>query len=188
MRSASNSTTPSAPAESSARSTRVRSPCAVADDVDRRPGERRDQQEDVEGLARKAGEAAAEQVAQAVRHVERLARRGPRARSDEFATEFQCEEGVAGRRFLYPCQFGSGELEPEPLLEEPVNAAEAERADRELLEPLPGERRSSSKGIAASSPVLWVANSPTGSSRSRRSAILITPAEAGRATACHRPR
>ena len=109
-------------------------------DVDRRPGERRDQQQDVEGFARKAGEAAAEQVAKAVRHMQRLARRGPRARADELAPEFEREEGVAGRRLLHPGQLGSRELEPEALLEEPVNAAEAERADRELVEPLLGER------------------------------------------------
>jgi hypothetical protein len=72
--------------------------------------------------------------------MERLARRGPLRRADELAPEFECEEEIAGRCLLHPGQLGSRELEPEALLEEPVNAAEAERADRELVESLLGER------------------------------------------------
>ena len=109
------------------------------DDVDVRPRERGDQQQHVERLAGKAGKTAAEQLAQAVRDAERLARRRARVRSDQFPAKLQCEERVAGGRFLYTCQFGPVQLEPEPLLEETVKGTNAERAECQSLESLAGE-------------------------------------------------
>ena len=89
------------------------------DELDRRPGERSDQEQDVERLAGKPGEAAAEQLAQALGNAQRLARRGPRARADELAAELEREERVAGRRLLHAGELRARQLEPEPLLEQP---------------------------------------------------------------------
>ena len=72
---------------------------------------------------------------QALGDTQRLAAGGPRVGPDEFAAELEREERVAPGRFLYTDELRAGELEAEPLLEERVDGADAERAERDLLDP-----------------------------------------------------
>ena len=86
--------------------------------LDRRPRERGDEQQDVERLAGEACKPAAEQLAQALGHAQRLAGRRSRVRSDELAAELQREERVARGRLLHAGELRPRQLEPEPLLEQ----------------------------------------------------------------------
>ena len=118
------------------------------DQLDRRPGERRDLEEDVDRLRRQPGEAAAEQLVQALRHSQRPAGRRSRVRPDELAAELEREERVARRCLLDAGELRPRQLEPEPLLEQMVERAQAERAEREPLSRSSGKARSSSNGAA----------------------------------------
>ncbi len=102
-------------------------------EIDRRSCERRDQQQDVERLPGEACQPAAEQLAQALGHAQRLARRRSRVRSDELAAELQGKERVARGRLLHAGELGPRQLEPQPLLEQAVHGGERERADRQPL-------------------------------------------------------
>ena len=62
-------------------------------------------------------------------------RSGPRAGADELPAELEREERIAPGRFPDTDELRAGELEAEPLLEERVDGADAERAERDLLEP-----------------------------------------------------
>ena len=109
-------------------------------ELDRRSCERGDQQQDVERLAGEACQPASEQLAQALGHAQRLARRRSRVRSDELPAELQCKERVARGRLLHAGELGPRQLEPQPFLEQAVHGGERERADRQSLEPLVRER------------------------------------------------
>ena len=61
------------------------------------------------------------------------ARRRPRVRADELAPQLECEKGITGRRLLHAGELWSGQLEPEPLLEQTMHRGRAERAEREPL-------------------------------------------------------
>ena len=105
------------------------------DDLDRRPGQRCDLQQDVERVAVQAGEAATEQLTQALGDAQRPARSWSCTRSDELPAELEREEGVASRCLLHADELRSGQLEPELLLEQTMQRAERERAEREPLQP-----------------------------------------------------
>ena len=97
--------------------------------------------------------------------------------------QLEREEGVSRR--IASCTRTSlprrRQLETEPLLEQPVDGCEAERTERQLIRRRASARdRPVLKKLRAS---LRVARTPTGSSRSRRRAISITPPRPGRAAA-----
>ena len=131
-------------------------------------------------LGRQLGEAAAEQLAQALRYSQRLTGRGPRVRANQLASELEREERVTGCCLLHATELGR--------VTAPGRAAASSRLCVALRLSGPTESccrrpsakaRSSSKGLAASGVFRRVARSPTRSALSRRSAIWITPAEAG---------
>ena len=80
--------------------------------LDSRPGERGDEEQDVERLPGKTGEAAAEQLVEAFRNAERLARGRPRVRPHELTAELEREERVSGGRLLHAHELWAGQLEP----------------------------------------------------------------------------
>ena len=104
--------------------------------LDRRSGERRNLEKDVDRLGWQAGEATAEELVQALGHTQRAARRGSRVRPRELAAQLESEERIAGRRVLHPSELGPREVDPQPVAEQGMDSSEAQRADREPLEPL----------------------------------------------------
>ena len=150
------------------------------DQIDRRPGERCDSQQDVEGLAGQPREAAAEQLLQGLGHRQGSAgRQGAcpcvRARAPARARRRDCPpsppargraRGGSARARVAPRAGGA----PRPRLSGPSEI----RSSRPS-----GNARSSSKGSPSSGAFRTVASRPTGSSLSRRSAICSTAAEAG---------
>ena len=149
------------------------------DELDGRPCERRHLEEDVDRVRRQPGEAAAEQLLQALGHRQGTARRRPRVRAHELASELEREERIARRRLLHAGELGPRQLQPESLLEQAMDGCQAERAEGEPLEPRLREGALELEGLSSVGPGLTVASSPIGSSRRRRSAICSTPAEAG---------
>src|SRR5262249_18300025 len=77
------------------------------------------------------GQAAAEQLPQALRNVQDLARRRPGACADELTPQLEREERVSRRRFLDSHELRPGQVEPEPLDEQYVERTEAERSEPE---------------------------------------------------------
>ena len=116
------------------------------DELDRRPGERRGLEQDIAGVGRQAVETAAEQLAQAVGNAQGLSRRRPRVRAHELAPQLERKERITGRRLLHAGELWSGQLEPEPLLEQTMQRAERERAEREPLQPLFREEAARARG------------------------------------------
>ena len=103
------------------------------------PGRRGDEQ-DLDRLDRELGEPGAKQLPKAVRDRQRLAGLELRAATDELAAELEREERVAAARLPDPSELGSGELEAKPGLEQPVQRADAERAERQPRQPAFRER------------------------------------------------
>ena len=106
------------------RRTRSRSPCAAVTSSTRRPRERRD-------LSRTSSVSPGSRARRPPSSSRRLSGTGsawpgvgPRVRADELAAELECEERVAGGRFLHSGELRPGQLEPEPLLEQAVKRAE----------------------------------------------------------------
>ena len=60
--------------------------------------------------------------------------------ANELTPELEREERVPRCRLLYARQLGSGQLEPEPLLEQPMERTDAQRPQLELREPFLGKR------------------------------------------------
>ncbi len=108
----------------------------VGDQVDRRPGERGGLEQDVDGLRRQAGEAAAEQLVQGLGHRQGATGREPRVRTDELTAQLEREERVPRGRIGETDELRPSQLETESLLEHVVKRGQAERADRQQLEPL----------------------------------------------------
>ena len=98
-----------------------------------------DEEQDVEGLARQAGEPAAKQLPQALRHAQGAAGRRSRVRSNELTAELERKKRVACRRLLHTNELRTCQVERESLLKQAVHHSQAERAKREPLEPLFGE-------------------------------------------------
>ena len=46
----------------------------------------------------------------------------PRVRTDQLAAELEGEEGIARRRLLHSSELRAGQVEPQPLLEQPWTA------------------------------------------------------------------
>ena len=82
------------------------------DEVDRRPGERRDQEQHVDRLARKTSEPTAEELTKAFRNRERAAGRRARPGADELTAELEGKERIAGSRLADTRQLRPRELEP----------------------------------------------------------------------------
>ena len=139
------------------------------------PGRGGDEQ-DLDRLDRELGEAGAKQLPEAVRDRQRLAGLELRAAADELAAELEREERVAAARLPDPSELGPGELEAKPGLEQPVQRADAERAERQPRQPaLPGTR-----ARARSAPRHPPPRAPSRARRSARSAGAATRSEARR--------
>ena len=134
------------------------------------PGRGRDE-EDLDRLDRELGEAGAKQLPEAVRDRQRLAGLELRAAADELVAELEREERVAAARLPDPGELEPGELEAKPGLEQPVQRADAERAERQPCQPAFRNARSSSSGTSTPSASRNVARTPIRSLRRRRNAI-----------------
>ena len=88
------------------------------DELDRRPRERCDLEEDVDRLRWQPGEPAAEQLPQAFGNPQGPTGRRPRVRPNELASELEREERVARRRLLDAGELRPRQVETEPLLEQ----------------------------------------------------------------------
>ncbi len=75
-------------------------PVCLDHELDRRTGERGSEEDDVARIGRKPGEAAAEELVQALGNGQGPAGGRPGARADELAPELEREERVARRRLL----------------------------------------------------------------------------------------
>ena len=119
-------------------------PLAVAerqcDKLGRRPGERGGVQEYIQGLGGKPGQAATKEVPQAFRHANRPPGRRLRVHADQLAPELEGIKRIARGRLVQTCQLGPGQLKPEPLPEELMHPAQAERPHQAPVQPLPGKR------------------------------------------------
>ena len=93
------------------------------DQIDRRPGERRDLEQDIEGLAGSRARRPPSSSRKVSGTRQGLARRRARVRAYELAPELEREEGIARRRLLHAGELGAGQVEPEPLLEQAVQRA-----------------------------------------------------------------
>ena len=114
---------------------RLTVPVRRGDELDRRAGERRCEEDDVAGIGREPGEAAAEELVQALGDGQGLAGGRPGARADELAPELEREERVACRRLLNTDELRPGQIETDSLPQQVVQRPHAQRADREPREP-----------------------------------------------------
>ena len=107
---------------SSAEMTRSRSPCAAAtrSTVGRASAATSSRTSRVS--ARQPGEAAAEQLRRRLGHRQGSAGGRARVRAYELAPQLEREEGIARRRLLHAGELGAGQVEPESLLEQAVQA------------------------------------------------------------------
>ena len=149
------------------------------DQLDRRPGERRDLEQDIDRV--RPGSRARRPPSSSCRlSGTGKARPGvrPRVRADELAPQLEREERIARRRLLHAGELGTRQLEPEPLLAADGAAQPRLSGPSEIRSSRSsGNERSSSNGSPSSGAVRTVA----AGRRARR-------AGAGARSAAHRPR
>ena len=114
-------------------------PVRLDDELDRRAGERRCEEDDVARVGREPGEAAPEKLVQALGDGQRPPGGRSGARPDELAPELEREERVACRRLLNPDELGPGQIETDSLPQQVVERPQAQGADREPREPIRSE-------------------------------------------------
>src|SRR5262249_51701379 len=89
---------------------------------------------------RQPGQTLAEHLAEAFRYAQRLACRRARASANQLAADLESKERVPCSRLVDADKLGSGQLQVEPLLQQGVDSADGERADRQLFDPPLRER------------------------------------------------
>ena len=109
------------------------------DELDRRAGERRCEEDDVARVRREPRQAAPEELVEALGHRQGPPGGRPGARPDELPPELECEERVARRRLLNPDELGPGQIETDSLPQQVVQRPHAQGADREPREPFRSE-------------------------------------------------
>ena len=144
-----------------------------ADERARRVGHRGYDRERLARRRREGAQAVTEKLAQPLWHRQRLARRRRRGTPAQRPSQFKREERVATRDLVHAPQRRSSEDEIETSVQQAVNRTEAERPHSSRC-----ARPSSARFARTGSPVRHVANSCTGSSRSRRQANASTIADA----------
>ena len=111
-------------------------PVRLDHELDRRAGERRCEEDDVARIGREPGEAAAQELVQALGHRQGLPGGRSGVRPDELAAELEREERVPCRRLLHPHELRPGQIETDPHPQEVMERPQAQRADREPSEPI----------------------------------------------------
>ena len=106
------------------------------DQLDRRPRDRRSQEQDVDGLAGSRARRPPSSSLQAVGHPQRPAGLRPRARADELTTQLEREERISCRGLLHADELRPRQLEAESLLQQAVKRGQADRPERDTLDAL----------------------------------------------------
>jgi len=112
----------------------------VWNERERRPIQRRRDEQRLAGSRRKPAEPALDEIAQSGRHGKRLTWNGLAVGLEVRARELQREERVAGRRLVQLQKRGAGKLRSEPQVDELIDRADAERAESDPSQSLVPQR------------------------------------------------